>query len=216
MEMVIPHRRTRSLANSVKCIEAKDFNLKNSFIRNVSNANNTSCWHDPWCGDGSRLKYKFHRLYALESHKDCMVRDRGQLVIEYSLLGVHILGSHHKWNSWIPRKVNVMGLIDRIATRSNLAACGVTLPSFNGPFCALDIEDMEHVLVNCPCVRMVWRKNWRNRLIHALGDDINSIKNEDIFPGIQRMTKLWMSARICSKLKMDWNCWVTRPFELFC
>ncbi|GKE97480.1 hypothetical protein Tco_0020831, partial [Tanacetum coccineum] len=59
----------------------------------------------------------------------------------------------------------------------------------------------------------IW--NWRNRLIHATGEDIESIKMEDIFPSIQRMAKLWMSARISSKLKTDWNCWVARSFDLF-
>ena len=59
----------------------------------------------------------------------------------------------------------------------------------------------------------IW--NWQNRLIHATDDDIASIKNEDIFPGIQRMAKLWMSARISSKVKTDWTCWVARPFGLF-
>ncbi|GJZ40575.1 RNA-directed DNA polymerase, eukaryota, reverse transcriptase zinc-binding domain protein [Tanacetum coccineum] len=163
-------------------------------------------------------KDKFPRLYALESLKECMVRDRGQVVnnvwvrswawripprgraidelntlqitmnsvllpsngcdkwfwtydtsgffkvkvlskvIEFLLLGVHGLGSYHKWNSWIPRKVNVMVLkasIDRIATRSNLAARGVILPSPNCPFCASDIEDSEHVLLKSQCVSMI-------------------------------------------------------------
>ncbi|GKB65499.1 hypothetical protein Tco_0921685 [Tanacetum coccineum] len=40
------------------------------------------------------------------------------------------------------------------------------------------------------------------------GDDTETIKNDDIFPGIQRMAKLWMFARICSKLKMDWHRWI--------
>ncbi|GJW72426.1 RNA-directed DNA polymerase, eukaryota, reverse transcriptase zinc-binding domain protein [Tanacetum coccineum] len=141
----------------------------------------------------------------------------------------------------------------RLVTRSNLAARGITLPLLRCPFCNLDIEDLDHVLVNCQCVRIVWRKVWswwnlpppisfpsfsisditkgnikfhdsphlvkvlngvfqiilwaiwncRNRLIHALRDDIESIKNEDIFLCIHRMSKLWMSARICSKLNMD-------------
>nr|GEV75510.1 ribonuclease H-like domain, reverse transcriptase, RNA-dependent DNA polymerase [Tanacetum cinerariifolium] len=43
----------------------------------------------------------------------------------------------------------------RLTVRSILAACGVSLPSLNFPFCALDIEDMEHVLVKCQCVMMV-------------------------------------------------------------
>ncbi|GKF21783.1 hypothetical protein Tco_0070421, partial [Tanacetum coccineum] len=139
------------------------------------------------------------------------------------------------------------------------------LSPYNCPFCGLDIEDIDHVLVSCQKVCGIWRKvwswwnlppttsfssfpaieiasgnanihgdanlskatngvlqiciwaiwNWHNRLIHATGDDIDAIKNEDIFPGIQRLASLWMSARISSKLKTDWNCWVARPFDLF-
>ncbi|GJT74422.1 hypothetical protein Tco_1041147 [Tanacetum coccineum] len=33
-----------------------------------------------WCNDGSRLKDKFPMLFALESFKDCKVKDRGQVI----------------------------------------------------------------------------------------------------------------------------------------
>ncbi|GJS54147.1 hypothetical protein Tco_0627509 [Tanacetum coccineum] len=59
----------------------------------------------------------------------------------------------------------------------------------------------------------IW--SWKNRIIHATGTDIESAKNEDIFPRIQRIAKLWISARICSKLKTDWVCWIAMPWELF-
>ncbi|GJS46496.1 hypothetical protein Tco_0596617 [Tanacetum coccineum] len=124
--------------------------------------------HEPWCGDGSVLKVKFPRLYALKVDKDCKVRDRAHMVNETgvgnwswriphrgralddlsalssrlnntifffndcdrwcwsyddsgsfkvkvlskvlgnNVIGGHSLGFHHKWNDWIPRKVNVM------------------------------------------------------------------------------------------------------------
>nr|GFC02919.1 hypothetical protein [Tanacetum cinerariifolium] len=124
-------------------------------------------------------------------------------------------------------------IIDGIlATCSNLMARGISLPSYNCPFCWLDIEDINHVLISCQKVCGIWKKvrswwnlppptsfaslpvielasgndnvhgdanlskatngvlqisiwtiwNWRNRRIHATGDDIDAIKNEDIFP----------------------------------
>ncbi|GJZ31875.1 RNA-directed DNA polymerase, eukaryota, reverse transcriptase zinc-binding domain protein, partial [Tanacetum coccineum] len=158
-------------------------------------------------------------------------------VIESSLLSKHSLGSHHKWNSWIHRKVNVMvwkASLNRLAMRLNLAARGVALVSTNCRFCDSDTEDIEHVLIRCPRVSMVWRKVWcwwnlpspisfpsfsvldiAKGNINGHGDDIDSINYEDFFSGIQRMAKIWMSARIKSKLKMDWNSWVARPFDLF-
>ncbi|GJX20869.1 putative RNA-directed DNA polymerase [Tanacetum coccineum] len=293
------------IIKAIKHIEGIDFNFRSSFIRKVADGADTFFWLDPWCGDGTRLKDKFPRLFALESIKDCMVKDRGYIdneswisswawripprgralddintlgiylnvvvinpngrdkwswsyeasgcfkvnvltkAIEFNLHGDHSLGSHHKWNSWIPKKVNIMAWrasLDRLATRSNLMARGVILLSINCPFCGLEPEVLDHVLVRCHRVCGIWRKvwswwnlpppvtfpsfsavevasgkvkfqggailskatngvflitlwtiwNWRNRLIHATGDDIGSIMNDDIFSGIQRMSKLWM------------------------
>nr|GEY18216.1 hypothetical protein [Tanacetum cinerariifolium] len=132
-----------------------------------------------------------------------------------------------KWNSWIPKKVNIIvwkASLDRLATKVwgwwSLPP-PISFPSFS----AVEIASGK---VNIPgdanlikatnevfhiTIWAIW--NWRNHLIHAIGDDIDSIKMEDIFPSIQRMAKLWMSTRISSKLKTDWNCWVARPFDLF-
>ncbi|GKB76415.1 RNA-directed DNA polymerase, eukaryota, reverse transcriptase zinc-binding domain protein, partial [Tanacetum coccineum] len=171
-------------------------------------------------------------------------------------------------NSWIPKKINVMvwkASLYRLATRPNLIAQGVALPSSNFPLCDSEVEDIRHILVKCPNVNMMWRKiwswwnlpppisfpsfsisdialgnlniqgcpkivkaingvfqitlwavwSWRNRLTHAIGDGIIKIKNKDLFPGIQRISKLWMSARIRSNVKADWKCWVAKPFGLF-
>ncbi|GKA05381.1 RNA-directed DNA polymerase, eukaryota, reverse transcriptase zinc-binding domain protein, partial [Tanacetum coccineum] len=147
------------IIKATKNIKVLDLNFKNSFVRKVADRANTSFWLDPWCGHGSRLKDKFPRLYALDSFKECKVKDRGftangswvgtwswrfslrgcslddlkyltsslntvlfsssgrdkwvwtyeafgffnvktlSKAIENSLLGVHSLGLHHKWNS---------------------------------------------------------------------------------------------------------------------
>nr|GEV89036.1 reverse transcriptase domain, reverse transcriptase zinc-binding domain protein [Tanacetum cinerariifolium] len=109
------------ILKATKKIEAIDLNFKNSFVK----------------GGG--------RLYALGSTKDCKVKDRG-LVVNEDWIGswdwcipprrralddlnvLHTslsLGAHHKWNSWIPKKVNVMvwkSLLDRLATGPNVMA----------------------------------------------------------------------------------------------
>ncbi|GKC42224.1 hypothetical protein Tco_1059946 [Tanacetum coccineum] len=45
-------------------------------------------------------------------------------------------------------------------------------------------------------------------------DRVDNIKQEDIFPSIQRITKIWIFARASSR-PANWNCWITRSFDLF-
>nr|GFC58290.1 RNA-directed DNA polymerase, eukaryota, reverse transcriptase zinc-binding domain protein [Tanacetum cinerariifolium] len=70
------------LSKLKKNIEGIDLNFSKSFVRKVAGGANTSFWHDPWCGDGTSLKNKFPRLYALESFKDCKVKDIGLVINE--------------------------------------------------------------------------------------------------------------------------------------
>ena len=82
-------------------------------------------------------------------------------VLENNLLGCNSLGFHHKWNNWIPRKVNVMvwkASLNRLATRPNFIARGVALSSSMCYLGDVEIEDIEHILVKCNNVGMVWRK----------------------------------------------------------
>ncbi|GJT18908.1 RNA-directed DNA polymerase, eukaryota, reverse transcriptase zinc-binding domain protein [Tanacetum coccineum] len=64
------------IIKAVNSVNTIDEDFEDSFIRNISNGNNTSFWNDPWCGDGTRLSEAFPRLYALETSKDCFISDR--------------------------------------------------------------------------------------------------------------------------------------------
>nr|GEZ00479.1 ribonuclease H-like domain-containing protein [Tanacetum cinerariifolium] len=43
----------------------------------------------------------------------------------------------------------------------------------------------------------IWK--WRNRIMNAITDSILKIKEEDVFPIIQRLSKTWIAARLSSK-----------------
>ncbi|GKF11296.1 hypothetical protein Tco_0049222, partial [Tanacetum coccineum] len=64
------------IIKAVKNIEAIDASFDISFMRKVVDGGSTLFWKDPWSGVGSCLMDIFPRLYALDSCKDCLVKDR--------------------------------------------------------------------------------------------------------------------------------------------
>ncbi|GJY51581.1 RNA-directed DNA polymerase, eukaryota, reverse transcriptase zinc-binding domain protein [Tanacetum coccineum] len=175
--------------------------------------------------------------------------------IQNLLLTDSKLDFHHIWNSWISCKVNICvwrALLDKLATRSNLILRGVNVSSVLCPLCDMEVESVEHCLIKCLPVSLVWRKiwgwlhldylisfhsfsifdfalgkignfrcprlnkvlngalqcviwvvwKWRNKVVNALLDSITSVKSEDIFPSIQRLSKLWIATR-CSSIPLD-------------
>ncbi|GJV82287.1 transposable element [Tanacetum coccineum] len=58
----------------------------------------------------------------------------------------------------------------------------------------------------------VWK--WRNKVVNASDEDLNDAKNEDIFLSIQRLSKLWISAR-CKHMSLKWSSWIANPRALF-
>nr|GEX03004.1 hypothetical protein [Tanacetum cinerariifolium] len=69
--------------------------------------------------------------------------------MECFMLNDSMLGEHHIWNSWIPRKVNICtwrASLNRLPTRSNLVSRGVSLPSSCCIFCNVEVESLTIVL----------------------------------------------------------------------
>ena len=68
------------------------------------------------------------------------------------------------WNSWVPRKVNVCvwrTSLDRLPSRVNLIARGVNIPSSLCLFYETEAESLDHCLIRCPRIILLWRKVWR-------------------------------------------------------
>ncbi|KAJ9551049.1 hypothetical protein OSB04_015094 [Centaurea solstitialis] len=56
---------------------------------------------------------------------------------------------------------------------------------------------------------------WRNRITHAIEDDRVKIREEDIFPRIQRVALLWISNRWKKNIQASWDRWISQPRQLF-
>ncbi|GJS51137.1 hypothetical protein Tco_0624499 [Tanacetum coccineum] len=133
----------------------------------------------------------------------------------------------------------VLASLDRLPSRANLSIRGIVLSSTSCPFCDIALKDIEHSLFSVSdialgnlsipsnwCSRLskvvkgvfqcsiwaIWK--WRNKLVTSDSDSSSIIKDQDIFPSIQRLSKIWISARLASNL-VNWNCWIARPFDIF-
>ncbi|GJW58352.1 RNA-directed DNA polymerase, eukaryota, reverse transcriptase zinc-binding domain protein [Tanacetum coccineum] len=141
------------------------------------------------------------------------------------------------WNTWVPRKVNISiwrASMDRLPSRANLLNRGVEIECARCVLC--DMENKVKTVKHCTSIRdislikgasienkwvakcfhevcyvMLWAIwHWRNRILHASPHDVDSVRQEDIFPSIQRLSLIWIS-NICSRTNRQWCGWVSNP-----
>ncbi|GKD76546.1 hypothetical protein Tco_1339167 [Tanacetum coccineum] len=177
-----------NILKGVESIKACVPILKNSFKLKVCNGLNVSFWKDPWCGTGSRLKDVFPRLFALESHQDCKVNERwclvdgvwggnwewrlpprGRALNDLNSL-LNVIGNlalspncSDKW-SWVCDDLGRFNVksISCIIQNNLLSDCILgDHHTWNSWIpCKSEVEDLDHCLINCPKVLLVWRKIW--------------------------------------------------------
>ncbi|GJV46446.1 RNA-directed DNA polymerase, eukaryota, reverse transcriptase zinc-binding domain protein [Tanacetum coccineum] len=161
------------------------------------------------------------------------VKSLAKIIQNLTIKNSHVLGVHHKWNSWIPKKVNVCVCtasfsLNHLATHANLMQRGINISDVACLFCGTEDEDVNHVLISRSRVLLVLRKVWswwnldppvsfqsssllvmwpvgiwRNRVVNAPLDKVDKFKEEDVFPSIQCLSQLWISSRISTKKMAD-------------
>ncbi|GJV58049.1 retrovirus-related pol polyprotein from transposon TNT 1-94 [Tanacetum coccineum] len=92
------------------------------------------------------------------------------------------------WNLDSPLLFPTFSITDIAMGNVKTSGCSRTNKALNGVlYCA---------------IWSIWK--WRNRVCYAYTYSVSKIIDEDIYPAIQRMSKLWMSARIKSPIA-NWN-----------
>ncbi|GKC41027.1 hypothetical protein Tco_1053411, partial [Tanacetum coccineum] len=106
------------------------------------------------------------------------------------------LGKHHYWNSWILRKRKVWSWWNSSPHNSfpsfsisDVALGNLLIPSDVYPM----LSKVMQGVFQCS-LWAIWK--WRNKLVNSQSDDSTIIKDDDIFPSIQRLSKTWILAGI--------------------
>ncbi|GJY34737.1 RNA-directed DNA polymerase, eukaryota, reverse transcriptase zinc-binding domain protein [Tanacetum coccineum] len=224
----------------VKCIENIDTSFKDSFVWKVLNGSNTLFWKDPWCRNRMRLMDSYPRLFALETYKDCKISDRWQsmnnvwggnwswrfpprgramdnLASLTSYTGSFNLTADgmDKWQCMLSRPSHLEESLKLVEFRLPLV-----FPSFSisditrGNIYPMGNPKTGKILQGVFQITLWAVCKWRNRIVNAPSDSISKIKDEDIFPGIQRLSKTWIMARLSPKSD-NWDVWITRPSYLY-
>ncbi|GJV23279.1 RNA-directed DNA polymerase, eukaryota, reverse transcriptase zinc-binding domain protein [Tanacetum coccineum] len=151
-----------------------DNSFNSSFVLKVLNGLDTLFWKDTWAYGDLEALINFISNTSLSSNepdKWSWTRDTsGNFKVKVLVKSIQevamsdsIISNNYRWNSWIPRKVNICvwrASLNRLPTRSNLSHRGITLPFSMCPLCDVDLEIIEHCCINYPRVLMVWRKVW--------------------------------------------------------
>ncbi|GKA19943.1 RNA-directed DNA polymerase, eukaryota, reverse transcriptase zinc-binding domain protein [Tanacetum coccineum] len=165
--------------------------------------------------------------WTLNTNAGFSVNCLSKLIDKHLLASSNLGGS--PWNFWAPRKVNIFiwrVFNDKIPHFSNLDKHGIDVHSLLCPLCDQEVEDINHVLLSCSKVKILWFKcfdwwdlaipssvqsakdlsaplpnnfgnkwvvqafhgvrlvtlwaiwRWRNRVVHALSDKKERIRNE--------------------------------------
>ncbi|GKB48277.1 RNA-directed DNA polymerase, eukaryota [Tanacetum coccineum] len=126
--------------NIIRCIHHlhdKQIIPRNLLIRNLGNGRSVKFWEDDWHESGP-WKFKYPRLYALESNHSCLVVDR-----------------------YVPSKVNIFAwrlLLNRHPTRINIMERGIDIPSILCSICNSQQEDAEHLFLHCEVASQIWHR----------------------------------------------------------
>ncbi|PWA78063.1 RNA-directed DNA polymerase, eukaryota, Reverse transcriptase zinc-binding domain protein [Artemisia annua] len=141
----------------------------------------TDVWNWNWrrhptgraLGDLSSLNFLINGLVLDSSNDDkwtWALEDSGQFSVKSLCKAIHnklfvreAESPSFRWNSWVPRKVNICAwrvALNRLPTSDNLMQRGVQLSSSLCAFCGLVDENRDHCLLSCPRVKSLWVKIW--------------------------------------------------------
>ncbi|KAL4586442.1 hypothetical protein LXL04_011078 [Taraxacum kok-saghyz] len=124
--------------------------------------------------------------WQLETHGDFSVKS---LRRKWETENLQELQYKHWWNSWVPIKVNFLGwraALNRLPVKAELRKRHVQLPDHLCGFCNTEEETCEHLFLQCPWAKEVWRgvEEWGGFELRNIGSiqQLLSITNHQTQP----------------------------------
>ncbi|GJU38152.1 RNA-directed DNA polymerase, eukaryota, reverse transcriptase zinc-binding domain protein [Tanacetum coccineum] len=84
-------------------------------------------------------------------------------LIQNRLIGGGRIDVPFKWNSWVPREVNIYAwrlAMNRLPTKDKLTRFGIQISSTSCVFCGVDDETRDHCFLQCSKIKFFWFKLW--------------------------------------------------------
>ncbi len=120
------------------------------------------------------------------------------------------------WNSLVPQKVNLCvwrAVLDRLPSRTNLAARGVEIADVRCPLCLFGEETVDHIMARCSLATSLWQKVllwWQLARTTPLDTaDVISVSRSQRLPGMSQ--RLWQA--VC--YVTCWIIWKSRNNYVF-
>ncbi|KAJ9564655.1 hypothetical protein OSB04_000621 [Centaurea solstitialis] len=151
--------------------------------------------------------------WLLENNKTFSVSSLRRLIDGINL---PIAENEVDWCRWIPNKVNIhmwRFLMNRLATKDNLAKRGVSCSSDDCPLCLSTVEDLDHVFVNCSTTKVISAhlENWLDWWPKSIRDinEIQALKSSITRENLRLRVYKVIIAAFC------WSIWLQRNSKLF-
>nr|GEX06706.1 RNA-directed DNA polymerase, eukaryota, reverse transcriptase zinc-binding domain protein [Tanacetum cinerariifolium] len=173
----------RDIVQEMEVFKKQGTDICTFMHKKLGNGANTSFWEDVRLGNVV-FKYRFPRLYALESHKRIDVaaklahssmaysfqraprsdEEQSQLADLWTTIeGVSLVSMNDRW-VWsleVPNKVNVNAWkvrLDSLPTRLNISRRCMDIASIFCPICGNAVESSRHLLFDCHVAKDLFRK----------------------------------------------------------
>ncbi|GJY24859.1 hypothetical protein Tco_0398517 [Tanacetum coccineum] len=121
------------------------------------------------------------------------------LSLDSSVLGMDVISIVMKYQG-SSEEVFVKYRVPEVEFWVRRASQDIALGAFTSNGCLLSNKAIHGVFQSTSWA--IWK--WRNKIIKAQQDSVDSIKEDDIFPSIHMITKIWIYARASSR-PANWN-----------
>ncbi|PWA39473.1 reverse transcriptase domain, Reverse transcriptase zinc-binding domain protein [Artemisia annua] len=100
-------------------------------------------------------------FWHLNSNNLFSVKKLSNIIYSRLSMGQCLGKKTHAWNPLIPRKVNIFvwrAVLDRLPVLTKIDTRGIDIPTVLCPLCEEVPESLDHILIACPKVKLIWRK----------------------------------------------------------
>ncbi|GJW10921.1 RNA-directed DNA polymerase, eukaryota, reverse transcriptase zinc-binding domain protein [Tanacetum coccineum] len=137
-----------SILKTIYRLKRKGIDLLSFCSRSIGNGVKTKFWTDLWHGD-KPLKAQFHRIFLLDSNRDCLVANR--IIVPNWLT---VLRRCPRGGVESSQLESLHAILKDVLIK--LLLVGIDVGSVLCPICQDDVESINHTFFSCEMAKVLW------------------------------------------------------------